>query len=193
MNGGTSLRLVWLSRWLATLLLCILGACVLCWSTQYTETNTSSGLLDKIPPPPPLYPQTQFLSFSKFITSYTSLLLLRRSLKSSHPVLVYEYSIILIILPFQNLIIIRWIVLEFEHISAPIFFIPFLLIHINTYSHHSCVCMRVEWFHLVWTYIVLINKMIHILLYFVDLFLSDISWNALSLFCFAVECLNSLI
>lgn len=147
-------------------------------------------------PTPPLRPQTQFLSFSKFIISYTySLLLLRRSLKSSHPILVHEYSIILLILPFQNLIIIiRCIVLKFEHLSAPLFFfIPFLLIHINTYSHHSCVCMRVEWFYLVWTYIVLINKMIHILLYFVDFFLSDISWNALSLFCFAVECLNSLI
>lgn len=100
-------------------------------------------------PTPPLRPQTQFLSFSKFITSYTySLLLLRRSLKSSHPILVHEYSIILLILPFQNLIIIiRCIELKFEHLSAhPLFFIPFLLIHINTgtYSHHSYVCMRVE-------------------------------------------------
>lgn len=122
-------------------------------------------------PTPPLRPQTQFLSFSKFITSYTySLLLLRRSLKSSHPILVHEYSIILLILPFQNLIIIiRCIELKFEHLSAhPLFFIPFLLIHINTgtYSHDSCVCMRVEWFYLVWTYIVLINKMIHIIALF---------------------------
>lgn len=147
-------------------------------------------------PTPPLRPQTQFLSFSKFITSYTySLLLLRRSLKSSHPILVHEYSIILLILPFQNLIIKRCIVLDLSIFQHHFFFYPFLAdsYHINTYSHDSCVCMRVEWFYLVWTYIVLINKMIHILLYFVDFFLSDISWNALSLFCFAVECLNSLI
>lgn len=147
MNGGTSLRLVWLSRWLATLLLCILGACVLCWSTQYTETNTNSGYLDKIPPPPPVYPQTQFLSFSKFITSYTySLLLLRRSLKSSHPVLVDEYSIILLILPFQNLIIIiRCIVLKFEHLSAPLFFFLSLSCWFISILIHIIVMFAWEW------------------------------------------------
>lgn len=148
MNGGTSLRLVWLSRWLATLLLCILGACVLCWSTQYTETNTNSGYLDKkSPPQPPLYPQTQFLSFSKFITSYTySLLLLRKSLKSSHPVLVDEYSIILLILPFQNLIIIiRCIVLKFEHLSAPLFFFLSLSCWFISILIHIIVVFAWEW------------------------------------------------
>lgn len=152
-------------------------------------------VVNKITHPTPHFIPKPNSSFSKFITSYTySLLLLRRSLKSSHPVLVDEYSIILLILPFQNLIIKRCIVLDLS-IFQHHFFYPFLAdsYHINTYSHDSCVCMRVEWFYLVWTYIVLINKMIHILLYFVDFFLSDVSWNALSLFCFAVECLNSLI
>lgn len=94
-------------------------------------------------PPPPVYPQTQFLSFSKFITSYTySLLLLRKSLKSSHPVLVDEYSIILLILPFQNLIIIRCIVLELEHISAPLFFFYPFLADSYQYLFTSQLCLH---------------------------------------------------
>lgn len=148
MNGGTSLRLVWLSRWLATLLLCILGACVLCWSTQYTETNTNSGYLDKIPPPPT--PTLSPNPIPLFFQIHHILHLLLAAPKKESEVLssstsrwIFYYLINSSIPKFNNK---KMHCTRFEHLSAPFFFYPFLAdsYHINTYSHDSCVCMRVD-------------------------------------------------
>lgn len=122
-------------------------------------------------PPPTLSPNPIPLFFQ---IHYILHLLLAAPQKESEVLCVDEYTIILLILPLQNLIKKKCIVLEFEHIWAPIFFFtPFLA---DSYQYllvfTSWLCLHESGMILFSQNVYCVDQqMIHILLYFVDLFL----------------------
>lgn len=121
-------------------------------------------------PPLPLSPNPIPLFFQ---IHYILHLLLAAPQKESEVLCVDEYTIILLILYFQNLIKKKCIVLEFEHIWAPIFFFyPFSCRFISILVFTSWLCLHESGMILFSQNVYCVDQqMIHILLYFVDLFL----------------------